>query len=254
MEERTCDACGNSFTSSRSKRFCPPTDKDRSRQKKPRSVCSRRWEQYRIRNGIDPPLHHWRDIGKPYDCAYCGVRCIPGENVGTHANKFCSKGCKSRWHKTDPDGCEYRPKAGPRCLLSARPATRTWIAGTCPECGTYFISHDRTKFCSRRCLLRSCRRRRRRLERGYGYGKARLGLHMIAVRDSFKCGLCGEPVDMTLAVPDRHAPTLDHIIPLSRGGEHTPDNVQLAHFICNSGKGNGITGTAARAGAQLLLV
>ena len=34
----------------------------------------------------------------------------------------------------------------------------------------------------------------------------------------------------------RHYPTLDHIIPLSKGGSHTWDNVQLAHMGCNAGK------------------
>jgi len=27
---------------------------------------------------------------------------------------------------------------------------------------------------------------------------------------------------------------LDHIIPIAAGGEHTPANLQLAHFLCNS--------------------
>ena len=31
-------------------------------------------------------------------------------------------------------------------------------------------------------------------------------------------------------------PTVDHIVPLSKGGTHTWNNVQLAHMACNSGK------------------
>lgn len=31
--------------------------------------------------------------------------------------------------------------------------------------------------------------------------------------------------------------SLDHIIPLSRGGHHTADNVQAAHLACNHRKG-----------------
>lgn len=26
---------------------------------------------------------------------------------------------------------------------------------------------------------------------------------------------------------------MDHIIPLARGGLHTEDNLQLAHYLCN---------------------
>ncbi len=32
--------------------------------------------------------------------------------------------------------------------------------------------------------------------------------------------------------------SVDHIVPLSKGGEHTVDNLQLAHFRCNLSKGN----------------
>ena len=32
------------------------------------------------------------------------------------------------------------------------------------------------------------------------------------------------------------AASLDHIIPLSQGGTHTYNNVQLAHFLCNISK------------------
>jgi len=42
--------------------------------------------------------------------------------------------------------------------------------------------------------------------------------------------------------------TLDHLIPLSKGGEHTALNVRLAHRWCNSKRG------AGRLPAQLLLV
>lgn len=53
------------------------------------------------------------------------------------------------------------------------------------------------------------------------------------------CQICGQPVD----VNDIHKghirklyPTVDHIIPLSKGGTHTWGNVQLAHMYCNAGK------------------
>ena len=55
-----------------------------------------------------------------------------------------------------------------------------------------------------------------------------------------RCGICGGMCD-----PNDHAwteymgpmsPTIDHIIPMSKGGGHTWDNVQVAHAICNSYK------------------
>ena len=65
-------------------------------------------------------------------------------------------------------------------------------------------------------------------------------LKKIMKRDNGICKLCGKPVD----VRDRkgggagyYYPTIDHIVPLSKGGGHTMSNVQLAHLICNSRKG-----------------
>ena len=52
-------------------------------------------------------------------------------------------------------------------------------------------------------------------------------------RDGWICGLCGEPVDRELRYPDPMSPSLDHVIPLSRGGHHVLENVQLAHLTCN---------------------
>ncbi len=52
-------------------------------------------------------------------------------------------------------------------------------------------------------------------------------------RDGWICQICREPVDPTLRYPDPMSASLDHIIPLARGGTHEPGNVQLAHWICN---------------------
>lgn len=47
------------------------------------------------------------------------------------------------------------------------------------------------------------------------------------------CGICGQPVDKTLKYPDPMSPTVDHIIPCSRGGSDGLENLQLAHRKCN---------------------
>ncbi len=47
------------------------------------------------------------------------------------------------------------------------------------------------------------------------------------------CALCGEPIDMTLKNPDRFSFSIDHIIPLNKGGSNLFDNVQAAHLRCN---------------------
>lgn len=53
------------------------------------------------------------------------------------------------------------------------------------------------------------------------------------------CGICGQPVDKTLKWPHPMSKTVDHIIPVSRGGHPSDiDNMQLAHMICNRLKSN----------------
>lgn len=67
-------------------------------------------------------------------------------------------------------------------------------------------------------------------------------LKKVIQRDNGICQICGRPVDIE-DKGDRCVgalyPSIDHIIPLSKGGGHTWDNVQLAHMICNSIKCDG---------------
>lgn len=53
------------------------------------------------------------------------------------------------------------------------------------------------------------------------------------------CGICGQPVDFSLKWPDPMSKSVDHIIPVSKGG-HPSDisNLQLAHLCCNREKSN----------------
>lgn len=60
----------------------------------------------------------------------------------------------------------------------------------------------------------------------------------IFERDGWCCGVCGESVDRSLAHPDHYSASLDHIVPLSEGGDHTRANSRCAHLICNIRRGN----------------
>ena len=51
------------------------------------------------------------------------------------------------------------------------------------------------------------------------------------------CGICGRPVDFNKKFPDPWSATLDHIIPVSKGGDPAAlENLQLAHLQCNRQK------------------
>lgn len=51
---------------------------------------------------------------------------------------------------------------------------------------------------------------------------------------NFKCAYCGVTFD------DIDVPTIDHIVPISKGGDNTKDNVVPACQSCNSKKGTKI--------------
>lgn len=59
------------------------------------------------------------------------------------------------------------------------------------------------------------------------------------------CGICGQPVDMSLKYPHPMSATIDHIIPVNgpgglKGHPSSIDNLQLAHFSCNRQKSDKI--------------
>lgn len=57
------------------------------------------------------------------------------------------------------------------------------------------------------------------------------------------CGICGLPVDKTLRFPNPMSKSIDHIIPIAKGG-HPSDinNLQLAHLSCNRAKSDNLIG------------
>ena len=66
-------------------------------------------------------------------------------------------------------------------------------------------------------------------------------LAKLIKRDGLRCALCGEMCDPNDRSWSRYNgpmyPSIDHIIPMSKGGGHVWNNVQVAHIICNSEKG-----------------
>jgi 5-methylcytosine-specific restriction endonuclease McrA len=67
----------------------------------------------------------------------------------------------------------------------------------------------------------------------------------VLLRDNYTCHICDEPTDPTathiMGQPGwERYPHIDHVIPLSRGGSDTLDNVRTAHAECNLLKGHSV--------------
>jgi 5-methylcytosine-specific restriction endonuclease McrA len=57
------------------------------------------------------------------------------------------------------------------------------------------------------------------------------------------CWICGHGIDLSLPARHPRSWSLDHVVPLDRGGDALdPANARPAHYGCNSGRGNRMTG------------
>jgi hypothetical protein len=65
-----------------------------------------------------------------------------------------------------------------------------------------------------------------------------MSLAELVERDNGTCQLCGQVVRADAKFPHPMSPSVDHIVPLSLGGPHIAENLQLAHLVCNIRKGN----------------
>lgn len=130
---------------------------------------------------------------------------------------------------------------------------------TCNHCGKDYLFFPNAKrygrkkagpYCTRRCRVKhnkSSSNIGHRLRKYGSAGKRRDAIKLDAVieRDNGICYICGRKtsredryyVHGCFVAGDTY-PTVDHVIPLARGGTHTWDNVRLACRQCNSIKGD----------------
>ncbi len=78
---------------------------------------------------------------------------------------------------------------------------------------------------------------RKRRAAGYGGNLGHVDGDAVWAACGAICALCGKVMHRSLPWPDPQSASLDHILPLSKGGAHDQDNVQWAHLVCNLRKG-----------------
>ncbi len=202
-------------------------------------------------------------------CIGCGTPFRRSSRGSNDAKKYCSRACAFKnikaWLRPSPERkpkfCKVRPcvQCGvivrpPRkhcapcsAQISANPVARCCSACRKEEVGQY------AKLCD---VCRTSRAKARRQAFGkkqrQKYGKnwrtrARvLGVPWEKVdrvkvfeRDGWRCQICLVDTPMVLmGTNSQTSPTLDHRLPISKGGPHTYANLQCACRACNTRKGD----------------
>lgn len=214
VKVRDCVVCGEEFMAQRS-----PAPLRRKTGDQYSQTCSRQCAGARIRQETAK-----RKEAEPPTCPVFRLQvsvCACGE-LFAGRKRFCSSACYNANYND-----LHRPARHQR-------ASRFTL---CQRCGSGFDTTNPIKvYCSDRCADGAARDRRRARQRGaYVEDVYR---KKVYERDGWKCRLCGGALKRDAVVPHPKAPTIDHVIPLNCGGTHEYANVQAAHFICNSVKGD----------------
>ena len=117
----------------------------------------------------------------------------------------------------------------------------------CELCGAVMLGRKGTHWCE------ECRRRKenkykdisRRVKIEKALVDSDITLDGLLRRDGCACHICGGLCDVNdfiktdkAFIAGNNYPSIDHVIPLAKGGLHSWDNVKVAHRICNSLKGD----------------
>ena len=190
---------------------------------------------------------------------YCSTLCRRNANKAISAERYDKE--KRVWHFLDCETCEKHVKTvfkhqrfcSQKCRLrhnqkkkverywASRPKIKKWICGWCNE--EMWWPTDYNGACA---YHDHCRKEAKKAENRKKYAKRRgaqisgekFSHETIAARDNYICYLCGDEVDMTISRLDNRGATLDHVIPISRGGVDSLENVKLTHRVCNMRKSN----------------
>lgn len=260
MQDRTCAECGTQFQGRANATLCGAECRKARRYRQTREWTAR--TDYHAKHRAKPEVAaKRREYGRSHDKAYrqtvkvtatctvCGSEWAADRRAKSRPVKYCSRTCASVDRHggpstpvpaRHPSRSTPVPKTHPsRQRVDQRPR---FLAGRCAHCGDWFIA-DRLAFsshadraCSPRCIKRLSEAKRRATERNAFV--ERVDRFEIFERDDWTCMLCGLPIRRGEVAPHPQSPSIDHVVPLARGGTHEPANVQAAHFLCNALKGD----------------
>jgi hypothetical protein len=175
-----------------------------------------------------PRKPHRRPRWRSLRSAVC-ARCTRTFTAKLPHERFCSRRCGT--------AANNRAKQEAARDRSGRP---------CRSCGASFApayGNPRRIYCGEQCArrqhaLRTTGKAHERRARRFGGAVERVDKLKVFERDGWRCLECGVRTPRRLcgtALPN--APELDHIKPLSRGGDHTYANTRCTCRRCNQRKG-----------------
>lgn len=181
------------------------------------------------------------------NCPHCAAvqKAEESKNTTVHSCEICGQIILSNQPRAKYCSAACRKEAATRQYHTKRVGERE-----CRYCGKAFVPelHEAWAFCSEKCKQKQAniekrkhRHTRRVLKKCNGEIDHSISLEKLARRDKNTCHICGRKCDKhdfrvdaggNFIAGDNH-PSLDHVMPLSKGGTHTWDNVKLAHCKCN---------------------
>lgn len=215
---RACEGCGDALTPMK-------------HQGNPKRYCSERC-RVKIYRRDNPEA-----MARKNESAKLRARARAAERDATDPRPRCTNCDVQMARRADSMYCDAQPCRTAK--YHARQASRLRCsAPSCDSpviakglCGSHYAAVWRAANVER---SRDNRKRRRARERG-----ARVEDFTsteVYERDNWICGICSEPIPRDVVWPDLRSPSVDHVVPLSRGGEHSMRNVQASHLSCNSRK------------------
>lgn len=209
--------------------------KDRSRTsglKRECKECNReRAKQYYEKVGRERRGHRKR-AATPHVINQC-IQCGNKFQERWEGHKYCSVECSSISRRIDPSTTTKETRGGWQVEIRK-----------CEWCAELFVNNrDAQLTCSTECAekrrhSRDINKAHRRREHIKAVTVEPVKVMQVYERDNWMCGLCGEPIDQELKWPHPKSVSLDHIVPISKGGAHSMGNTQASHLGCNIAKGN----------------
>jgi hypothetical protein len=174
--------------------------------------CHREWHRSRYET------EGTRAGEMPRPCARCNLNYLPKQR---RPSIYCSRTCK--------DAAKNAASAARR-VLTKPDRNCVWCSATMPK-----TMRADAKFCSEQCNSRAHQAVRRIWrEAGIPKGDIPFASRMeLAQRDGLVCHLCGEKLSLATKHPEPMYASIDHVLPLARGGRNELPNLKLAHLVCN---------------------